>query len=168
MSLPTSSEVTLPRDQSGGRGRRHPQGIFWIGTIPASSWTTPDALPSGIAWLRGQLEEGEGGYRHYQVVCGLDGRGRLSRLKSIFGNASHWELTRSRAAEEYVWKEATRVAGSQFELGVRPINPNSRTDWESIWELAKRGNLDAIPAHVRVCSYRSIRSIEVTLTLTLG
>jgi len=37
------------------------------------------------------------------------------------GERGHWELSRSDAAAEYVWKEDTRVPGTQFEFGSRPF-----------------------------------------------
>lgn len=71
----------------------------------------------------------------------------------------HAEISRSAAASDYVWKEDTRVSGTQFELGVRPFKRNDPRDWDAIWEMAVAGNLVGIPASVRVQSYRTLRAI---------
>ena len=41
---------------------------------------------------------------------------RLRGIKAIFGTTAHCELSRSTAANDYVWKEETRVEGTQFEF----------------------------------------------------
>lgn len=74
-------------------------------------------------------------------------------------SSAHCELTRSEAADEYVWKEDTRIAGTQFELGRKPHRRNNATDWELIWESAKSGAINDIPANVRVQHYRTLRTI---------
>lgn len=100
---------------------QHPFAKFWIGTLPQNTYTP--YLPHGVVWIRGQLESGSSSdYLHWQVVVCLSRTQRLSWLKRVFGDQGHWEPTRSRAAEEYVQKEDTRVEGTQFELGKRPID----------------------------------------------
>lgn len=115
-------------------------------------------LPSGCTWIRGQLERGDGGYLHWQVLVSFRKKVSLAGVVSVFGK-HHAELTRSEAAGEYVWKEETGIPATRFELGEKPINPSSRIDWDVVWERAKSGDLDAIPAFVRVKSYRTIRAI---------
>lgn len=78
----------------------------------------------------------------------------------MFGDTCHAELTRSEASAAYVWKEETRVDGTQFELGAKPINRNDAKDWDRIWECAQRGDLMSIPADIRVNSYRTLRAIS--------
>lgn len=53
-------------------------------------------------------------------------------------------------------KEDTRVAGP-WEFGVKPLQRNNKVDWEEIWTNAKQGNLEAIPADIRL---RCIFQIE--------
>jgi len=48
---------------------------------------------------------------------------------------------------------------TQFEYGAKPICVNSKTDWEGIWVSATLGDLSAIPARIRVVSYRTLRGI---------
>lgn len=78
------------------------------------------------------------------------------------------ELTRSDAAAEYCWKLDTRIDGTQFDLGVKPIRRNSHIEWEHVWELAKRGEIESIPASIRVQSYRTIRSIASDFSHPIG
>lgn len=139
-------------------GRRAQQGIFWLGTIPYNSWTPPTECSTEIQWLRGQRETGAGGFDHWQVFVAFKRKKRTAGVVTAFGGG-HWELSRSTAACEYVWKESTRVDGSQFEFGAKPIQRNSKVDWESVWELAKSGKITEIPASVRVLSYGQLRRI---------
>lgn len=134
------------------------QGIFWLLTIPENDYEPVEH--EELSWSKGQLEEGEGtGFRHYQCIIAFKRKVSLPAVKRIFGGSCHAELSRSSAANEYVWKEATRVEGTQFEFGAKPIQRNSKTDWESVWTAAQSGNLEAIPANVRVVSYRTLRAI---------
>jgi len=134
-----------------------PQSRYWLLTIP-QEWFVP-YLPPGVQCIRGQLERGDGGFLHWQLCLALVSKGTLSRVRDIFG-PYHAEPTRSVAAREYVWKLDTRVAGTQFELGTWAVQRNSATDWESIRNLARTGDLDAIPADIFVRCYHQLRSIR--------
>ncbi len=153
-SQPNSNAMS----SSNALGRRR-QGVFWLLTIPEAGMLAPQALPPGTQWFRGQLEVGEGGYRHWQCLVALSTKGSLSTVKSIFGSTCHAELSRSEAAIAYVWKDDTSVAGTRFEFGCQPIRRNQRTDWENVWSSAKSGDLLEIPAQIRVVSYRTLRTI---------
>lgn len=136
------------------------QGIFWLLTIPASDWRPPDSLPEWCQWLKGQKEVGEGtGYEHWQVLVAFRTKQSLRGVKSIFGVTCHGELTRSEAANEYVWKDETSVEGTRFELGFKPIRRNSKPDWEQIWSAAKSGKMETIPPNLRVLHYRTLKQI---------
>jgi len=132
------------------------QGIYWLLTIPFHDFTP--YLPPTVCWIRGQLELSETGYLHWQICLALVKKGSLAAIRAVFGTC-HAEISRSSAATEYVWKELTRVAGTQFELGVRPFKRNDPHDWDKIWEMAIAGDLLSIPAQIRVQSYRTLRSI---------
>jgi len=135
------------------------QGRYWLLTIPHHHFVP--YLPNGIAYLRGQTERGEQqGFLHWQLLAAFEKKIRLAGVKAIFGDSCHAELSRSDAADAYVWKEDTAVAGTRFELGKRAHKRNSDTDWESIWELAKRGRVEEVPASIRVIHYRTIRNIQ--------
>jgi len=95
------------------------QGLYWLLTIPAEDWAVPDVCPACVQYCRGQKEAGEeGGYLHWQLLCVFKSKVSLSTVKEVFGQSVHGELSRSAAADEYVWKEATRIDGSQFEIGL--------------------------------------------------
>lgn len=94
------------------------QGVCWIATIPFASFS-PDnwVLPRDhVVYIRGQQEIGAGGFHHWQILIWLSKKKSLAAMRLLFGNV-HMEVTRSVAAEDYVWKEDTRVLGSQFEKG---------------------------------------------------
>jgi len=120
-----------------------PQFRYFLLTIPHHDFTP--YLPPGVAFIRGQLESGEqGGYLHWQLLAIFKRKLTVTAVKAVFGNNAHIEPSRSQAADAYVWKEETRVAGTQFELGERPLRRNVQADWDSVRDAAKRGALDGI------------------------
>lgn len=126
---------------------------FWIGTL--FGWHVPEALESGTLcnWMRGQEEICPTTERsHHQVVFGFQRPVRLAHVKRHFGE-HHFEATRSAAADEYVWKEETRVEGTQFELGAKSFRRNVATDWEAIKRGAMAGDLSQVPADIFVRHY---------------
>lgn len=143
------------------------QGIFWLCTLscarmPALPMLQQGELPPGIVWVRGQQESGDAsGYVHWQFMVATKAKTSLAALKKILGRGFgelHAELSRSEAANEYVCKESTRVAGP-WEHGAKPIRRNSKVDWEDVWTAAQSGDLARIPPNVRVVSYRTLRAI---------
>lgn len=135
------------------------QGVYWILTVPQHLFMP--FLPRGCAYVRGQLERGGNtGYLHWQLLVVLEKKARLGAIKKLFGNEIHAELTKSKSADDYVWKEETRVEGTQFEIGKKPLKRNSKVDWEEVWKKAKVGELEEIPASIRVSSYAQIKRIE--------
>lgn len=154
------------RLQRQGREATRVQGLYWMLTIPYHEWTP--YLPPGVNWIRGQLELGRGGYSHWQICLSFSKKQTLGQVKTIFGNQCHAELTKSKSSAEYVWKQDTRVEGTQFELGEHPIQRNSSKDWERIWEWAVRGELLRIPADIRVHSYRTLRAISADYARPTG
>lgn len=144
------------------------QGVFWLLTIPFADWTAPSALPDGLAWLRGQQEIGATGYHHWQLFVAFTGKKSLAQVVAIFGTRSHCEISRSEGAIAYVWKEETRVEGTQIEFGSRPIRRNSALDWESIWTAATKRQLDSIPANIRLTCYRTLSVIASDFEVALS
>jgi len=118
-----------------------PPASYWILTIPEAKWTPPTTLPPTLLLLKGQLEEGAQGFRHWQVVVRLKQKQRLSGVKLLFPLETHAEATRSDAALAYVWKEATRVPGTQFLLGGVK---NKGVDWAEVKALAVAGQFSMI------------------------
>jgi len=134
------------------------QGRYWILTIPHHLWTP--FLPPGVSWVKGQLERGGSGYIHWQLMVSFPQKKTLRFLKQIFGEGIHAEPSRSAAADSYVWKEDTRIEGTQFELGQKLFKRNSATDWDEVRKRAKSGELDEIPGDVFVRYYGNLRRIQ--------
>lgn len=137
---------------------------YWLGTLFAADeetplWTCPDALPAGCCWLKGQREEcPTTGRIHVQLIAGFSQPQRLAAVKRIVA-PGHWEPSRSHLADNYVWKEDTRVPGTQFEIGSKPLRRNNATDWGQILSEAKTGNFSNIPADIQIRYYRSLSAI---------
>lgn len=135
------------------------QGRYWLLTIPHHQFTP--YLPQNVNYIKGQLESGnETGYLHWQILVAFAKKIRLAGLKKVFGDNIHAELSRSDAADQYVWKEETRIEGTQFELGKKALKRNSDTDWDQVWESAKSGDLLAIPSDIRIRSYHTLKRIR--------
>jgi len=135
------------------------QGVYWLLTIPHANFTP--FLPPDVAYVRGQLERGaDTGFLHWQLLVVYSRKCRLAAVKKTFGNGIHAELSRSNAADAYVWKDDTRVDGTQFELGQRAIRRNAPTDWLQVRNSAVLGRLDSIPDDIYVRCYNQLRRIE--------
>lgn len=131
---------------------------FFILTIPEQNWNVPDSLPDGIVYIKGQKEEGAGGYRHWQLVCQTKDRCGIGKVKEKFSPFAHVEPTRSKAAEEYVWKEDTSV-GNRFEIGKKKMRMNSKTDWNQVLIAAKERRIQDIPASIQIRCWNQISAI---------
>lgn len=162
MAGPSNSANTLQPRRSG-----QPQARYWLGTIneghgvfvPPGSLTGNDNL----VWLRGQQEIGESGNRHWQLFAAFKSKVRRNTVISCIGNG-HWEPSRSEAAEDYVWKEETRVDGTQFELGQKAFKRNSPTDWARVVNLAKENKVAVIldqEPEIAVKHYKTFKQIAV-------
>jgi hypothetical protein len=119
-----------------------------------------ETLPVGVKYMKGQQEIGHGtGYHHWQVVFHTKPL-TLVAVKRIFPTA-HLLPTDSVAAEKYVWKEDTRVADTQFELGTRSFKRNSSTDWAAVRTAAQSGALQDVPDDVFIRCYSNLRRIAL-------
>lgn len=136
------------------------QGVYWLLTIPQHNYVP--YLPPSCNYIRGQLEcGGNTNYLHWQLLVVFKSKCRLAAVKRTFGDGIHAELSKSKAANDYVWKDETRVEGTQFELGERPFKRNCSTDWASVVDNAKRGRMENIPSDVLVRYYGNIRRIAM-------
>lgn len=136
--------------------RTYSQAKYWILTIPHADFLP--YKPPTVAYIRGQLESGEQqGFLHWQLLATFERKTRLAGVKSVFGDRCHAEPSRSDAADEYVWKEETRIMGTQFELGERPFKRNCGQDWQRVWDCATAGRMADIPADIRVQHYGNLR-----------
>jgi len=133
------------------------QGIYWLLTIPGHAFIP--YLPPSCGWIKGQLERGEGGFIHWQIIVGFGRSVRLSAVRDTFG-PYHAELTRSSAADAYVWKDDTYIEGTRFELGTKALKRNSATDWQQVRNMARTGDLETVPDDIFVRCYHQLRSIS--------
>jgi len=136
------------------------QGQYWMLTIPFQQFTP--YLPPDVAYTKGQLEQGKGEFKylHWQIIVYFAKRVYSTRVKDIYGDGIHVELTKSTAAEQYVWKDDTSITGTRFELGTIPFRRQIKRDWDSIWESAKTGALESIDKSVLVPYYNAIKRIR--------
>lgn len=143
-----------------------PQFKWFIATIPYAAWTP--TLADSMSYAKGQREISASGYDHWQVVFYYRKKCTLSRAKSVLPSVTHLEPSRSQAASEYVWKEDTRVAGTQFELGIQPVNRAKAEDWDQVWNLAVAGRILDIPSDIRIRCYGSLRRISADYGVANG
>ena len=137
-----------------------PQGKYFLLTLPHNTFTP--YLPSGCSYIKGQLETGsDTGYLHWQVLVHFEKKATLAKVKSVFGTECHAELSRSEAANDYVWKEDTQVTGTQFQLGKLPFKRNSEKDWDQVLDNVKKGKFDEVPADVLIRCYGNLKKIYV-------
>jgi hypothetical protein len=98
---------------------------------------------------------------HWQIFVAFKHKVSIRIVKLYFGDRCHAEASKSKAAEGYVFKEDTRVAGTQFDLGKKPMDRASAKDWDSIVASAREGRFDEIPGDVLVRSYGNLKKIRV-------
>lgn len=133
------------------------QGRYWSVTR-YNEWT-PE-LPKQAAYIKGQKEIGNLTEReHWQIMVIFGKNMRRKSVVEAFGGQGHCELSKSSKLERYVWKEDTRIPGTQFEFGNKPIRRSVKHDWDRVWELAKENTLDDIPKSILVPHYRTIQAI---------
>lgn len=84
--------------------------------------------------------------------------GRASLLKKM-DKRLHIEIVKvNNGADAYCMKEETRVEGP-WEFGIKPVQRNSKADWEEVYAKAKEGKLSDIPADIRVKHYANLKRI---------
>lgn len=137
------------------------QGRYWCLTIPKGAFESPVSLPHGCSYAKGQLEVGAGGFEHWQIVACFAKKVRLRAVKAVFGSSAHCELSRSAAANDYVWKDETAVPGTRFELGELPLKRNDADDWKKIKASAKSGNIDEVPDDIYIRYYGTLKRIAL-------
>lgn len=136
------------------------QGRYWMLTIPAHDFIP--YLPPQCTWIKGQMEVGgNSGYKHWQVMVGFEKKVRLAGVKKVFGDSCHCEVSRSEAADAYVYKDETAIVETRFEIGKKKLKRSSPKDWEEIRNLAKQGRFDEIPGDVVVHNYGNLKKIAV-------
>lgn len=84
----------------------------------------------------------------------------LAGVKQLFCREAHIEPTRSEAAEDYVWKQETKIAGTEFEIGVKSFKVNSKVDWSRQLSLAKHGKFEEMDPGVLLRNYNTVKKIR--------
>lgn len=138
------------------------QARYWLLTIPTLTYPNEPTLSGDLVYLKGQKEQGsESGYEHWQVLAVFGKKQRLRGVKQHFCDTAHCEPSRSEAANEYVWKEDTRVPGTQFEHGALPISRARKADWDRVYSDAVAGEFNNIPKDILIRNYSAIKRIRV-------
>lgn len=136
------------------------QARYWLLTIPYNNFTP--FLPPNVSYIKGQLEQGNNTeYLHWQIIIHFSEKKTLHYVKLIFGESIHAEATKSKAADDYVWKDDTAIVGTRFELGKRALKRDSVKDWDLIVKSARDGNFQDIPGDVLVRCYGNLKKIRV-------
>jgi len=139
------------------------QGVYWCGTMKYNNSLDMELFfetnSDIINWMKGQQEIGETGYHHWQFCLNLKSKKSLNQMKSMDPQC-HWELTRSTAIESYVWKEASKVQGTEFEFGSKPFKRNAAKDWDEVFLNCQRGEMDKIDSGTKIRHYNALRSIQ--------
>jgi len=145
--------------------QRSTQARYWIATTASHHGTdvwapTEQILQHPITYVKGQLEIGDNGFEHWQFIIYCKNKIRRGGLKELLPSWSHLEITRSDAAEAYVWKEETRVPDTQFEYGRKAGAASDKTDWDEVRRLAEAGEFEQIPSAVLVRLYGNITRLR--------
>lgn len=107
----------------------------------------------------GQLEKGEETeHPHIQFFLNFKNSVRPGTINKIDKRVHTQAVKINNGADNYCMKEETRVDGP-LEFGEKPVKVNSKVDWEDVWNKAKEGKLNEIPATVRVIHYNKLKSI---------
>lgn len=137
-----------------------PQARYFLLTIPSHDFIP--YLPPSVQHIKGQLEHGSNtGYQHWQVNVAFHNKVTMFKVKEIFGSSTHVVLTNSKKSLEYVWKEDTRVAGTQFELGHLAMKRSCPADWDLVRANAEQGKFTEIPSDIYVRYFGNLKRIHV-------
>lgn len=151
------------------------QARWWFGTLSLASAgiALPEVLEllsqrGHLSFSTGQVEIGAGGFEHWQFVVVCTRSRRLSWLRENVSESCHWEPVIDRdSALAYVTKDDTAVAGTRFQVGQRPVDRSSSSDWDEIRRLACSGRLESVPSdiYIRYCIWfnidRTLKTIHV-------
>lgn len=110
-------------------------------------------------YIVGQLEKGEETeHLHIQFFVNFKQPQKIGRITKHDKTIHAEKIKVNNGADTYCMKTETRVDGP-IELGIKPVRVNNKTDWEQVWKLAANGELDKIPASIRVIHYAKLKAI---------
>lgn len=110
-------------------------------------------------YMCGQLEKGESGTLHFQFYLHFKQSVWFTTLKKLHSKVHFCNVKKDNGADTYCMKEDSRVDGP-YEFGEKPMKRNCKTDWDSVFLNAKRGNFDSIPSDIKVRCYSNLKKIE--------
>lgn len=117
-------------------------------------------MDGGARYIVGQPEVGKKcGTYHYQCAVNFPSPVRGSYLSSIF-KSCHYEIVNHRDAYVRYCQKSDTAVGEFIELGTKPFQMNSKVCWDNVWQLAKEGKVEEIPANIRIRCYNSIKQIQ--------
>ena len=115
---------------------------------------------TGAAYTVGQLEQAPStSTYHIQFYMNFKKPCRITAITKHDKQIHVERVKINNGADRYCMKEETRIAGP-IELGERPVRRNNKADWEDIWNKAKQGDIEAIPAQVRITHYNKLKAIQ--------
>ena len=133
----------------------------------ATTGCSPSPMRTSLRFYQWGATGSEGNWNKEKAPDIYIGRSLLTSFRNVASEESSessatvsTQSSRSSAASDYVWKELTRVAGTQFEIGDKPINRAASKDWDRIRASAVSGNFDDVPSDVFVRCYHQLRSIR--------
>ena len=136
------------------------RGRTWLCTLNNPELTLEQVHQStSAAYTVGQLEQGSNGTLHLQFVQNFKNPVRLAHYRKHLPQAHCEPVLVDNGVDKYCMKQETRVDGP-WEYGEKPIQRNSRKDWESVFLKAKQGRIEEIPADIRVRCYSQLKKIE--------
>lgn len=112
-----------------------------------------------VRYLSGQLEKGASGNYHYQIFINFKSNSRLAAIQKVDKHLHGVHVHVNNGADDYCMKPDTRVLGP-FEFGTKPVKRNSKTDWNFVFECAKKGDFDKIDPNIMFKYYKNIMAIH--------
>ena len=125
------------------------------------TWNNPPANPTftfDYRYITYGREVGASGTEHLQGYVYFAQPVSLRRvIRDLRG--CHVERARGTPAQAIAY---CHKDGDFVEIGDKPVCPGTREKikWEDIWNSAKIGDIDSIPADIRIRNYSTIRRIE--------
>lgn len=116
-------------------------------------------LVTGATYTVGQLERGSNGTVHFQFYQNYKNSIRLAHFKKCMPTVHAEPVRVDNGVEKYCMKDDTRIDGP-WAYGSKPLQRNSRADWDEIYLKAKAGKMEEIPADIRVRCYSQLKKIE--------
>jgi len=133
----TASDATTT-----GKGSRSRE---WVCTIPEASFSSRDELEEALNSSSSavyQLEEGAGGFRHYQLWVRYANQVALSTIAKRFNNSHCEPCKNTEASKRYCSKEESRIDGPFYRGNQDQKQPGKRNDILELESAVKRGSTD--------------------------